>query len=113
MHHAIKCLPVDQGILCLVDRDALMDMGEIRPDDVSINIIPQKGIAVVVKEKLAVPVPEEMLDYMVENRNVSLYTFTPSLDCYVEQPVAAIELSRDAMIKAKSVYQFSKEGRVA
>ncbi len=107
MYEALKCLPVNQGILCLIDSGAIKKIGNIRVEDVSIEVR-RYGISAIIREQIAIRIPETLLDYIVENRNISLYTFSP--DRYIEEAVATIELSRDSIIKAKSVYEFSNDG---
>jgi len=102
---ALKCLIVKDGLIYLIDKDYAEKVSNISSDDVSINVMEQ-GVAVILKYEITIHVPEEILDYVVENRNITLYTFAPG--SFIEEPVITIVLSRDALIEARSIYRYSK-----
>jgi len=98
MKTAIKCLVVSDGFICLVDRKELEDLGEVEKKDVVMEAGPG-GLVIKLKD-VCIPIPVDYVDYLVENRNISIYPF--GLD-YVEEPVITLELSRDAIIEARAV----------
>ncbi len=101
----LKCLIFQGGIICLVDNDYIKDIEDTKTEDISIAVN-QKGIALILKKILVIPIPEELIDYLIDNRDIIIYTFSP--ENYIEEQVMTIKLSRDALIEAKSIFKFSK-----
>ncbi len=101
----LKCLIFQGGIICLVDNDYIKDIEDTKTEDISIAVN-QKGIALILKKILVIPIPEELIDYLIDNRDIIIYTFSP--ENYIEEQVMTIKLSRDALIEAKSIFNFSK-----
>ena len=102
---AIKCLIVQEGLVYLVDNNHLRDLENLRIEDISISNT-KDGIAIILKKNMVLPIPEELFDYIIDNRNITLYTFSP--ENYIEEPVITFCLSKDVLIEAKSIFKFSK-----
>jgi len=102
---ALKCLIFQGGIICLVDNDYIKDIEDTKTEDISIAVN-QKGIALILKKILVILIPEGLIDYLIDNRDIIIYTFSP--ENYIEEQVMTIKLSRDALIEAKSIFKFSK-----
>ena len=106
MVEAIKCLKVRAGIISLVDGDSMTKIERVEENDVSISVY-DEGIAVVLKGEIVIPIPEEMIDYIIDNSNITLYPFTPH--SYLEKPIITINLTRDVIVKAKSIFDYTKK----
>ncbi len=52
------------------------------------------------------PLPEDLLDYITENRFVTIYQLNGSH--YLHPPTATIELEKETLIEAKAVYRYHK-----
>lgn len=109
MQQAIKCLIVQDGIICLIDSDYIKNIEDVKDEDISISV-GKDGVVVILKGDFVIPIPEAILDYMVDNENITLYTFSPAN--YIEEPIITIKLSRDAIIEARGIYKYSKESSI-
>jgi len=105
MLEVMKCLVVENGLICLVDGDYEKSIDDLKDDDITISFM-EGGLAIVLQEKVIIPIPEATLDYFVDNANLTLYPFNPLN--YIEKPIVTICLSRDTMVEARSIYHFSK-----
>lgn len=106
MVEAIKCLIVQDGIISLIDGDSTTKIVGINEKDVSISIY-DGGIVVVLKGEIVIPIPEEIIDYFIDNSTITVYPFSPAN--FMEKPIVTVNLSRDAIVQAKSIYCYSKE----
>lgn len=107
MSEALKCLIVNDGIICLVDENIANDMEDIDTEHVSIGI-DNNNLVVNIKDKCLIPVPYDYVDYLIENRNITVYPF--GLD-YMEPPVIMLKLSRDALIEARALLKFHQQNQ--
>ena len=101
----MKCLFVENGFICLVDGDYEKSIEDLKDEDISISFMGD-GIAIILREKVIIPIPEAALDYFVDNANLTLYPFNPFN--YIEKPIVTICLSRDTLVEARSIYNYSK-----
>ena len=102
---AIKCLIFQEGLIYLVDNNHLRNLENLRTEDISVSST-KNGIAIILKNYMVLPIPEELLDYIIDNRNITLYTF--SAENYIEEPVITFSLSKNALIEARSIFKFLK-----
>ena len=105
MLEVIKCLVVENGFICLIDGDYEKSIEDLKDEDIYISLM-EGGIAIVLQEKVIIPIPESALDYFVDNANLTLYSFNPF--AYIEKPIVTINFTRDTIFEAKSVYHYSK-----
>ncbi len=104
MVESLKCLTVEKGYIALVDGEHAEAVRDIRDEDISV-LITEKGIAVGLKDTVFISIPEEELDYFVDNSNITVYPFSIN---YVEEPVVTVSLLRDTVVEARSIYHFNK-----
>ncbi|MEI6155542.1 MAG: hypothetical protein WCQ90_15820 [Deltaproteobacteria bacterium] len=105
MLEVMKCLVVENGFICLIDGDYDKSIEDLKDEDITISFM--KGrIAIILQEKVIIPIPEATLDYFVDNANLTLYPFNPLN--YIEKPIVTISLSRDTMVETRSIYHYSK-----
>ena len=106
--NAIKCLKVSGGIIALSDLTGI-NISDINKNDISIKLV-NYGLIVNIKD-IKIFVPESYIDYIVNNRKITLYSMGP--DKYIEDPVISVELSKDSLIEARGIYNFwKKEGKI-
>ena len=74
--------------------------------DVSAQLgVEEGGLALMLGDYI-IPLPENMFEYITENRLVTLYQPNNGEYCY--RPTANIELDKDLLIEAKAVYRYHK-----
>ncbi len=107
MQQAFKCLMVKDGLICLIDAEyaKTLKVDDLKSGDAYVTAY-DKGIAIVVKDDFIIPVPDDMVEYIIDNPNIVLYSFDPA--CYIEKPIITIGVSRDALIESKGMYNFMK-----
>ena len=67
--------------------------------------VEEGGLALILGEYI-IPLPENMFEYITDNRLVTLYQVNNGEYCY--RPTANIELDKDLLIEAKAVYRYHK-----
>ena len=105
MLEVMKCLVVENGFICLIDGDYAKTIEDLKDENIAISVM-EGGLAIVLKEKVIIPIPEVMLDYFVDNANLTLYPFNPLN--YIENPIVTISLLRDTIVEARSIYYYSR-----
>lgn len=105
---AYKLLIVENGFIALADIEGY-DLSKVMNNDVKIDIT---SVGFVIKVgKLAITIPERLIDLFLANHVITVYPF--SADNYMEEPALTIELARDAIIEAKGVFTFWKKSASA
>jgi hypothetical protein len=99
---ALHCLRVDNGIIVPVDVEVI-SASDALAGDVAINVA-DYGLSVVIGA-LGIPVPESLIDFLLENNFITLYGVDGN--AYVGEPVRSIEVSKEALIEARAVYRFA------
>jgi hypothetical protein len=107
MQQAFKCLMVKDGLICLIDADYAkrLKVDTLKSEDVYVTAF-DEGIAIVVKDDFIIPVPDDMVEYIINNPNIVLYSFDPA--SYIEEPIITISVLRDALIECKGMYSLMK-----
>jgi len=110
MLQAFKCFIVKNGLICLIDSDYAkrMAISDLKSDDICASLV-DNGVAIVIKNDFIIPIPEDMIDYVVDNPDIVLYSFDPAN--YIEKPIITINVSRDAMIEVKGMYNYAKSAK--
>jgi|SRR5208283_2483810 len=101
-----KCLKVQDGVIALADLTGY-DLSGITAEDSTIYLTEQ-GLLMKIKD-IEIPIPESMIGYILDNRNISIYSI--GADRYFEEPSLSIKISRETMIEAKGAYNFWKKTR--
>ena len=105
---AYKVLIVSNGIIVLADITE-DDIAQIKATDVAIGM---NSAGLVIKAAhLYIPIPENTMDFLVDNRNITIYPFASYR--YVEEALLNIALSREAIIEARGIYNFWKKNNAA
>jgi len=101
---AYKVLVVSGGIIVLADI-AEDDVTKLKAADI---VIDMNSSGLVIKAAyLHIPLPEHMLDFLLENRSITIYPFSSVK--YVEEAILGIVISREAIIEARAIYNFWKK----
>ncbi len=101
---ALHCLRVQNGIIVPVDVDIVEASGALVAD-VSVNVA-DYGLGIVAGE-LEIPVPESLIDFLVENNLITLYAIDENT--YVGEPARSIEIPKEALIEARAVFRFATQ----
>jgi hypothetical protein len=113
MIYALKALFVKDGLICMVDRGYADWLLDIKSEDILVDVA-DDGLVVVLENQekpennIILPIPEELIDYVIDNRRITVYTFSEG---YIERPVINIDLLRDTLIEARSIYLYKKSQR--
>ena len=102
---AFHCLKIKDGIIALVDLSSYKpDPEEIKEEDCSIKVA-EFGLIIQIG-KIKVPIPEDAIDYLLNNRILCIYHVGP--DTYLSDPFLIIELPQEALTEAKVAYKLVK-----
>ena len=97
-----NCLRAGNGLIVPVPpaygKEYFKTMSE---KDISISVA-DYGLEVLVGD-IVIPVPEFMVDFLAENRTVTIYSADPSQ--YVWEPEFALELPKDGIVEARGAYK--------
>ncbi|MDA8239178.1 MAG: hypothetical protein M0Z67_02275 [Nitrospiraceae bacterium] len=104
---AYKVLIVSNGIIVLADITE-DDVVQVKSADVMIGM--NTSGLVIKAAHFHIPIPESVLDFLIDNRNITIYPF--SSRNYVEEALLNIALSREAIIEARGIYNFWKKNNV-
>jgi len=109
MQQAFKCFIVKNGLICLIDADYAKQLKvvDLKSEDVYVTAF-DKGIAIIIKDDFIIPMPDDddMVEYIINNPNIVLYSFDPA--SYIEKPIITIDVSRDALVESKGMYNLMK-----
>ena len=98
-----KCFAVKGGILVIVKP---VKEGTFNVKKISAQLgIEQDGL-VLQLEDYELPLPEDMFDYITENRLITICQVNGTH--YLYQPTVTIELEKDTLIEAKAIYRYHK-----
>jgi hypothetical protein len=101
-----NCLRAQNGVIVpmppVYERDYFRTVSE---KDISISVA-DYGLDVVIKD-IVVPVPEFMMDFLAENRTVTIYLADPSH--YMWEPEFAVELPKDGIVEARGAYKHMRK----
>ena len=101
---AYKVLIVSNGIIVLADITE-DDAAQIKATDVAISM---NSAGLVIKAAhLHIPIPENIMDFLADNKNITIYPFSSVK--YVEEAILGIVISREAIIEARAIYNFWKK----
>ena len=104
---AIMCLKVKNGIVVTIpglDGNVKITRSE---ENIPLTLDPA-GLALIYKA-YRIPIPEEMFDYILENRIVGIYEVNANQ--HLQTPSAIFEISRDSLIEGIAVYRHEKNRR--
>ncbi|MDD5007776.1 MAG: hypothetical protein PHU49_01320 [Syntrophorhabdaceae bacterium] len=111
MTYALKALFVKGGLICMVDKNYADWLENITPDDTLVNLA-DDGLAVIIENRekpennIIIPLPDELLDYLIDNRELTVYTFSEN---YIEKPASrTFEISRDLLLEGRAIYRYNK-----
>ena len=99
-----KCFIVNGGLLVIVEPLE----GEKTPTMKKVSAqlaVEERGLVVFLGD-YAIPLPEDMFDYITENRLVTIYQLNGNR--YLHTPTVSIELEKDTLIEAKAIYRYHK-----
>ena len=98
-----RCFLANGGILVIVES---LEGKMPNTNGTSAQLGVNEGGLVLLFGEYEVPLPEEMLDYIMENRLVTIYQMNGAH--YLYSPTVTIELEKDALVEAKAVYRYHK-----
>ena len=97
-----NCLRAENGVIIIVPpaygKDYFKALSE---KDISISVA-DYGLEVHIKD-IVIPVPKFMMDFLAENRTVTVYLADPSQ--YMWEPEFAVELPKDGIVEASGAYK--------
>ena len=73
--------------------------------DVSVSVA-DYGLEVLIGD-IVIPVPEFMIDFLAENRTVTIYLADPSR--YMWEPEFSVELPKDGIVEARGAYKHMRK----
>ena len=99
------CLKVKKGIIVTIPpTNNRIEIG--RPKDDTTLALGRDGLVLIYKGH-QVSIPEEMFEYILENRIVSIYELRTKE--YLQVPTVTFELERDALIEGTTIYRYEKK----
>jgi hypothetical protein len=92
---------MSNGILVPVHLDDVTET--IADEEVRIDVA-DYGLVITIGD-IEIPIPENMMDYIIKNRVMTLYPMGLNSP-YFSRPIAAFELSEAMLLKAQGVYEY-------
>ncbi len=102
----IECLKVKNGIIVVTIPPTDNGIGTGRPKDDTTLILGPHGLILIYKDH-QIPIPEEMFDYVLENRIISIYELNATE--HLHSPTVTFELERDKLIEGTTIYRYEKK----
>ena len=69
-------------------------------------VLAPNGLALIYKD-YEIPIPEEMFDYVLKNRIISIYEV--STDVALQSASATFEIERDMLVEGTTIYRYEKQ----
>ena len=69
-------------------------------------VLAPNGLALIYKD-YEIPIPEEMFDYVLKNRIISIYEV--STDVVLQSSSATFEIERDMLVEGTTIYRYEKQ----
>jgi hypothetical protein len=102
----INCLRAGNGVVVFVPPDYGREYFKtVLEKDISVSVA-DYGLEVHIKD-IVVPVPEFMMDFLAENRTVTVYLADPSR--YMWEPEFSVELPKDGIVEARGAYKHMRK----
>ncbi len=98
-----KCFAVNGGIIAIIEPQE-GETSDMRKISAYLGV-EEGGLAVLLGD-YTIPLPEGLLDYITENRLITIYQLNG--DHYLHRPTVTIELEKEILVEAKAVYRYHK-----
>jgi hypothetical protein len=98
-----RCFLAKGGILVVLEPP---DGGTFNVKKLSAHLRVEEDGLVLFLGECWIPLPEDIFDYITENRIVTIYEVDVSR--YANPPTVTIELDKDILIEAKAIYRYHK-----
>ncbi len=101
-----NCLRAGNGVIAFVPPPYGQEyFRTVSEKDISLSIA-DYGLEVHIKD-IVVPVPEFMMDFLAENRTITVYSADPSQ--YIWEPEFTVELPKDGIVEARGAYKHMRK----
>lgn len=112
MEYAIKCIKINDGVIVFANNIDNIDVENINPESDIEFYFTDYGLLIKIQDILAIPVPEVLMDYLIENNNI--YIFNLFNDSYIEElPKFAITIDKNALHKVIGAFDYWKQNQKA
>ena len=98
-----RCFLAKGGILVVLEP---LDGSTLNVKKLSAHLRVEEDGLVLLLGECSIPLPEDIFDYITENRIVTIYEVDVSR--YANPPTVTIELEKDILIEAKAIYRYHK-----
>ena len=103
-----NCLRAGNGLITFVPPDYGKEYFKTVSEKDILVSVSDYGLEVIIGD-ITVPVPEFIMDFLAENRTITVYVADPSQ--YMWEPEFAVELSKDCVVEARGAYKHLRKAR--